>query len=455
MNRVSASPAGSALRAWGAIAGLMLAGLTLIWAPAARALPSYARQTGQQCVACHNGFPELTPYGRQFKLNGYTLSTFDAPKVPVAALIIETFTHTEKALAQPIVPTTKRNNNLETDAANVYYAGKITPHVGAFVQALWSPLTHRLQLFTTDVRYSNSARLFGHDTTYGLSFNNDPGITDPWNTAQSFWTYPYETSHVIGGPEATTAIQGRYRLQIVGANAYASWNRLVYADVGLYSSVGAGTLNDVGITSRGASAIDGEAPYWRLAVEPAWGHSTLELGTFGLYMNVDPHRITSAGTDHTLDVGFDTQYQYMADRHSFSVTASDIIENSTLNASKTLGFSTNRHDSMNAVNIKATYIYDQTYGGNLGYFQTTGSRDQDLYGAASAGGRPNTSGWITEVDYYPFDRGGPKFWRELNFKLGLQYTYYTSYDGGAADYGGTGRSASDNNTLFLYAWSVF
>ena len=27
-----------------------------------QALPSYARQTGQQCAACHNGFPELTPY---------------------------------------------------------------------------------------------------------------------------------------------------------------------------------------------------------------------------------------------------------------------------------------------------------------------------------------------------------------------------------------------------------
>ena len=37
-----------------------------------QALPSYARQTGQQCAACHNGFLELTHYGRQFKLNGYS-----------------------------------------------------------------------------------------------------------------------------------------------------------------------------------------------------------------------------------------------------------------------------------------------------------------------------------------------------------------------------------------------
>ena len=40
-----------------------------------RALPVFARQTGQNCVACHAGgqFPELTPYGRLFKLTGYTL----------------------------------------------------------------------------------------------------------------------------------------------------------------------------------------------------------------------------------------------------------------------------------------------------------------------------------------------------------------------------------------------
>src|SRR5690349_22692140 len=38
-----------------------------------RAVPAYARQTGQECIACHVSFPELTPYGRYFKLTGYTI----------------------------------------------------------------------------------------------------------------------------------------------------------------------------------------------------------------------------------------------------------------------------------------------------------------------------------------------------------------------------------------------
>jgi hypothetical protein len=39
----------------------------------ARAVPSFARQTGFDCFTCHVSWPELTPTGRLFKLNGYTL----------------------------------------------------------------------------------------------------------------------------------------------------------------------------------------------------------------------------------------------------------------------------------------------------------------------------------------------------------------------------------------------
>ena len=49
--------------------------LLTISAGPAEALPSYARQTGQPCATCHTAFPELTPYGRQFKIGGYTAPT--------------------------------------------------------------------------------------------------------------------------------------------------------------------------------------------------------------------------------------------------------------------------------------------------------------------------------------------------------------------------------------------
>src|SRR5450631_2329173 len=42
-------------------------------APLAHAVPSFARQTGMACEACHTVWPELTHFGRVFKANGYTL----------------------------------------------------------------------------------------------------------------------------------------------------------------------------------------------------------------------------------------------------------------------------------------------------------------------------------------------------------------------------------------------
>src|SRR6266849_771479 len=50
----------------------------------AQAVPSYARQTGQECIACHVSFPELTPYGRYFKLTGYTIG--ERQMVPLAMM---------------------------------------------------------------------------------------------------------------------------------------------------------------------------------------------------------------------------------------------------------------------------------------------------------------------------------------------------------------------------------
>ena len=49
-----------------------LAGLFFLGILPAKALPSYARQTGQPCGTCHTDFAGLTPYGRLFKIQGYT-----------------------------------------------------------------------------------------------------------------------------------------------------------------------------------------------------------------------------------------------------------------------------------------------------------------------------------------------------------------------------------------------
>src|SRR5579863_7831957 len=44
----------------------------------ANAVPSFARQTGLSCNVCHSNPPELTAFGRNFKLKGYVLTDMTA-----------------------------------------------------------------------------------------------------------------------------------------------------------------------------------------------------------------------------------------------------------------------------------------------------------------------------------------------------------------------------------------
>jgi hypothetical protein len=49
--------------------------LVILSLPTARAVPSYSRQTGLACSSCHYAPPELTPFGRKFKLEAYAFTT--------------------------------------------------------------------------------------------------------------------------------------------------------------------------------------------------------------------------------------------------------------------------------------------------------------------------------------------------------------------------------------------
>jgi hypothetical protein len=422
--------------------------------PSARALPSFARQTGQQCAACHNGFPELTPYGRLFKLNGYTFTGGETELPPLAMMVVASYTHTSAGQAGGAATGFGPNNNFALDAVSLFYGGKIAPNLGAFAQMTYDGIGRRLSWDNTDIRYANTTTLFGDETVLGISLNNNPTVTDVWNSTPA-WAFPWVASGLAPSPVAQPLIQGAFAQQVVGANVYAYWNRLIYAEAGIYKTLSRRADTTLGVDPTGSDSIKGVAPYWRLAVEPKWGRSSWETGVFGLATALVPGRVTGFGTDHAVDVGIDTQYQFLADLDSISFQGSWITENQSLTASQALGNSTNARDHLRSLNAKATYYYDQTYGGTLGYFRIDGSGDPGLYGAASATSSPNSAGWIAELDYIPFNHGGPAFWPWLNLKLGLQYTGYQKFDGGTKNYDGAGHNAQDANTLYLFAWLAY
>lgn len=418
-----------------------------------QALPSYARQTGQQCAACHNGFPELTPYGRQFKLNGYVWTGGTTNYPPIAAVTTPTFTNTAKGVPGGLAPGFGYNNDLAF-AGSLFYGGKIVDSLGAFAQVTYDNVPNTIHWDNTDIRYARPSELFGSEAVFGVSANNSPTVNDVWNSTPA-WGYPYIASELAPTPDAMALIEGPLAQQVIGLNPYVYWNRLVYAEVGGYRTLSPLTDTTLGIEPEGTSSIQGIAPSWRLAIEPAWGRNTWEFGSFGLAAALVPDRITGSGTDHLTDVGVDTQYQFLGARDSFSVQARFITENQNLSASQALGLSSNSHDQLRTWHAKATYYYNQTIGVTAGYFRVQGSADPLLYGPISIDNSPNSNGWTLELNYIPFNYGGPSFWPWLNVKFGLQFVHYNTFDGAAANYDGTDRNAGDNNTIFASAWFAF
>ena len=73
----------------------------------------------------------------------------------------------------------------------------------------------------------------------------------------------------------------------------------------------------------------------------------------------------------------------------------------------------------------------------------------------SLSGKPDSNAYILEADYVPFGKDSSWGAPWANLKVGLQYTIYTEFNGGTTNYDGTGRNASDNNTLYLFLWTIF
>lgn len=188
------------------LAGIASVSLTsLLYGEAAQAVPSFARQTGMACVACHtNGFsPNLTPFGRKFKLGGYTLGgSGEGPLVkgipPISASILGSFTHTDQGQARqpvggPSSPAFNSNDNFALDEATVFYAGRIYGPVGAFAAFAYDGVENKVEVDHIDIRDAGNAELWGHDIDYGVSLNNNPTVQDLWNTTPA-WSFPFTSS---------------------------------------------------------------------------------------------------------------------------------------------------------------------------------------------------------------------------------------------------------------------
>lgn len=177
--------------------------------------------------------------------------------------------------------------------------------------------------------------------------------------------------------------------------------------------------------------------------------------------NVNPQRIQGAGTDQFTDIGFDATYQYLANlAHIFELNATYIRENRNMNASMALGLAEKQNSNLDTVRIRTAYTFQQTYGLNLFYGQTSGTADNVIYFSTdsisgSRTGKPNNQAFTAELSYTPFGKTVSTLKSLANLRIAAQYVHYFQFNGGIRNYDGSGRNAVGNDTLFLSGWLAF
>ena len=440
---------------------ILVAVVMMLSSTESQALPSFARQTGMPCSACHvQAFgPNLTPTGRNFKLYGYTQTADDRTKmIPLTGMIRGSFTHTNSDLPGGAADRFGPNNNATIDEASVFYAGRVTSKVGAFVQGTYDGVTNSGALDNTDIRLAHYADLASHRLVFGVSVNNNPTVQDLWNTTPA-WGFPWASSPLAPTPAAGLFIES-LGAQVVGATVYTMWNNLLYVEAGGYASLSRSAQQGIGTFDPGQNQINGGAPYWRVALQNDWNGHYGAIGSFGLRGNVNPQRMQGAGTDQYTDFGFDLTYQYLVNpTHIFELNATYIREHRDLNASVALGFAEQKHGSLDVTRIRGGYTFRQTYALSLAYAQTTGTRDAVIYAPdpvdGSLSGKPNSQAFTAEVSYTPFGKSTSVASTLANLRLAVQYVHYFQFNGGYHNYDGYFRGAPGNDTLYLNGWLSF
>ncbi len=414
-------------------------------------VPPFSRQTGLACSACHYQFLSLTPFGREFKQNGYTMTSqrlLDDKKEgglalsPIAGLgtmVQASYTHVSTT-----VPGTQNNNAAFPQQLSIFLAGQITTKIGIFSQVTYSGADGAVGIDNIDLRYANQTDIGSTALTYGLTLNNNPTVSDLWNTTPA-WGFPYAGSDVAPGPAAGTLIDGALAQQALGLTGYAIVGGTVYGELGVYRSAFQGQGQP---DATSTNTINGGAPYWRLALQKKWDKTYVMLGTYGLHAALFPTGVTGS-TDKITDIGVDAQWEQKVGAGNLVARGTYIHESRTLDGSVAAGTATNASGNVNTERLNASYYPNQTIGLTLGIFNTTGSKDPLLYPQNPVDGSllndPKTNGFIGEVDF--------NAWQ--NTRLGLQYTAYTNFNGASTNYDGAGRDASGNNTLYFLVWVVF
>jgi hypothetical protein len=416
------------------------------------ALPSFAAQTGQPCAACHVGAfgPQLKPYGRDFKLHGYVASDGKDHGLPLSITTQTSFTHTREPQPGGAAPGFGPNDNLAVDELALYYAGRITPEVGAFIELTYDGVAKQAQVGNVDIRHAREGQLFGQDLLWGLTVNNGPTVQDPWNSTP-VWGFPYNQSPLAPTPMTATLADGGLVQRVGGFGAYMLFNDTLYLETSLYKGLNTAALKAVGQVpvDDGNQAV-GFVPYARIALIKDWEQHHLQVGAFALTASVVPGGNQTFGfANRTTDVALDGTYQFILEpakvtSDMLSAHAIYIHEDSSMASEAQVLTGARPHHSLDTMRFDISYSFAATVTPSVQYFRTTGTADANYW--ATPNGSPNSEGMIFEIAYVPWGKPDSPF-PNFNLRLAVQYIDYLRFDGSS-------MNASSNNNFFFSLWTA-
>lgn len=420
----------------------------------AYAVPSFARQTGLSCNVCHSNPPELTAFGRDFKLRGYLLTAMTpsdkvgtskslslSKYIPLSFMILISNT-----TFQSNAPSTQNSAVGFPQQLSLFLAGGIASHFGALAQVTYSHSSDTFAMDNTDLRYANETKLGGKELDYGITLNNNPTVSDLWNSTPA-WGFPWISSESGVGSIAAPLIDGTLGEDVAGAGVYSMWNKHLYAEVSAYRSEHEGgpvPVNGAGFQYN----ISAAAPYWRVAWQQTMGVNYLEVGTYGMAANSHPNSVTGP-VDRYIDPSFDFQFERPFGANLLDAHGTWIHESSNLGGTFAAGGAAVLDHTLNTFRVDSTYHWISKYSATGALFRTTGTADPLLYASApttgSQNGSPETAGYTAQFAWWPAQ----------NVDIDLNYTGYTRFNGASMNYDGANRNASDNNTVYMALWLLF
>jgi hypothetical protein len=433
----------------------------------AGAVPSFARQTGMACTMCHTVFPQLTPYGRRFKLNGYTLarqpditdaeitdSTATARRTlslnstinPLSAEIVADYGHVNRAIPSKTGQNGNQNDDLSVPSAvYLWAAGRVTDKIGAFLQLDYSKtaaITANGPAATPTAGGDNMSigpseimRYADHTDDRKLVWGAT--ATNGGAAKGDLWSSPVHGFSLLafgntGGVGAAT------KAPAVGGNGGSGLTQYAMYDDQFYASIAETHQDNATKTfaTPGDATQVGWNPELRVAWEKNWDDNSLMLGGMVAHYNSTaggaaeivsgPNTWANSRTDMVAD----WQYQYITDRNLLSFSGAFTTERNSNNpnyvgaAAPTPTYS-NDVDYLHQFQASTMYFYKRMYGGVVTYYDNDGTDDSTLYGG---NGSPKNQYWAFSLDYLPWD----------NTRFFFQYNYYTVLANKTNSFYGTG-----------------